>query len=112
MRPTQTRPTPRRARVSGRVRPDAYTRQRERPGPPAREQSFESSPAGIVLGIWFRPSAGQSPRSDFTRMEDVALEAPRHGFPLGKWLAVVWLAVWVPVYANFWGWRNFLALCD
>lgn len=26
--------------------------------------------------------------------------------------SVVWLAVWVPPYARYWGWQNFLHLCD
>jgi hypothetical protein len=26
--------------------------------------------------------------------------------------AALWLAVWMPSYAAWWGWRNFFALCD
>lgn len=29
-----------------------------------------------------------------------------------RWLSLVWLAVWVPSYAFYWGWANFLHLCD
>lgn len=29
-----------------------------------------------------------------------------------RWVALGWLALWTPVYAVYWGWRNFLALCD
>ena len=29
-----------------------------------------------------------------------------------RWISVVWLAVWVPSYAIYWGWANFLHLCD
>lgn len=29
-----------------------------------------------------------------------------------RWVAVAWLAVWVPAYAVTWGWTNFLLLCD
>jgi len=38
--------------------------------------------------------------------------AEAHPFPLARWLAVVWLAVWVPAYAITWGWANFLLFCD
>lgn len=34
-------------------------------------------------------------------------------FPLWvRWASLVWLAVWVPSYALYWGWANFLHLCD
>lgn len=34
-------------------------------------------------------------------------------FPLWvRWASLVWLAVWVPSYAHYWGWANFLHLCD
>jgi hypothetical protein len=39
--------------------------------------------------------------------------APRTQF--ASWVraaSVVWLAVWVPAYAHYWGWANFLHLCD
>jgi hypothetical protein len=29
-----------------------------------------------------------------------------------RWVAVVWFAVWFPAYWHYWGWRNFLQLCD
>ena len=29
-----------------------------------------------------------------------------------RWVSLVWLAVWVPPYAVYWGWANFLHLCD
>ena len=29
-----------------------------------------------------------------------------------RWVSLVWLAVWVPSYAVYWGWANFLHLCD
>jgi hypothetical protein len=36
-----------------------------------------------------------------------------HLFPLWvRWVSLVWLAVWVPSYALYWGWANFLHLCD
>ena len=38
-----------------------------------------------------------------------------NGAPLPRvwrWGAVGWLAVWTPVYAQSYGWRNFLQLCD
>ena len=33
-------------------------------------------------------------------------------FPWMRWVAVVWLAVWVPAYAITWGWWNFALLCN
>lgn len=29
-----------------------------------------------------------------------------------RWMSLVWLAVWIPSYAHYWGWLNFLHLCD
>jgi hypothetical protein len=29
-----------------------------------------------------------------------------------RWVAVVWLAVWLPAYAITWGWWNFTLLCN
>jgi len=37
---------------------------------------------------------------------------PAHPFPIGRWIALAWLAVWIPVYWRVWGWQNFLHLCD
>ncbi len=33
-------------------------------------------------------------------------------FPMLRWAALLWLAVWVPAYWSVWGWPNFLHLCD
>lgn len=33
-------------------------------------------------------------------------------FPRLRWAGAAWLAVWVPVYWDAWGWKNFLLLCD
>ena len=33
-------------------------------------------------------------------------------FPVARWVAVVWLAVWVPTYVFQWGWANFVFFCD
>ncbi len=33
-------------------------------------------------------------------------------FPRMRWLALAWLAVWIPAYFWVWGPRNFLHLCD
>jgi hypothetical protein len=34
-------------------------------------------------------------------------------FPLWvRWVSLLWVAVWVPSYALYWGWANFLHLCD
>ena len=29
-----------------------------------------------------------------------------------RWASLLWLAVWIPSYAIYWGWTNFLHLCD
>jgi hypothetical protein len=29
-----------------------------------------------------------------------------------RWVSLLWLAVWIPSYAIYWGWANFLHLCD
>lgn len=36
----------------------------------------------------------------------------RHPFPVLRWLALVWMAVWFPAYFYYWGWANLLHLCD
>jgi len=33
-------------------------------------------------------------------------------FPRARWVALLWLAVWVPTYWVTWGWQNFLLFCD
>jgi len=33
-------------------------------------------------------------------------------FSLLRWVPVLWLAVWLPAYAHYWGWANFLHSCD
>ena len=35
-----------------------------------------------------------------------------HAFPVLRWVAVVWMAVWLPTYVMVWGWANLLHLCD
>ncbi|MFL5380440.1 MAG: hypothetical protein ACJ787_21190 [Myxococcales bacterium] len=35
-----------------------------------------------------------------------------HPFPRARWAALLWLLVWIPVYASVWGFANFLHLCD
>jgi hypothetical protein len=39
-------------------------------------------------------------------------ESSRVSFPVLRWLALAWLAVWIPAYWRVWGWQNFLHLCD
>lgn len=39
-------------------------------------------------------------------------ESARHPFPLGRWLALAWLAVYLPSYAAAYDWFNFLFLCN
>lgn len=29
-----------------------------------------------------------------------------------RWILLLWMVVWVPAYAQTWGWANFLLLCD
>jgi hypothetical protein len=33
-------------------------------------------------------------------------------FPVLRWAALAWFAVWFPTYAHYWGWSNFLHVCD
>jgi hypothetical protein len=33
-------------------------------------------------------------------------------FPVLRWIAVLWMMVWLPVYVRVWGWANLLHLCD
>ncbi len=33
-------------------------------------------------------------------------------FPTMRWVAMLWFAVWLPAYWDYWGWRNLLQLCD
>ena len=33
-------------------------------------------------------------------------------FPKWRWIALAWLAAWIPIYWFFWGWETFLLLCD
>jgi hypothetical protein len=36
----------------------------------------------------------------------------RVNFPVLKWIALAWLAAWIPAYWRVWGGQNFLHLCD
>lgn len=29
-----------------------------------------------------------------------------------KWLSGIWLVIWIPTYSTYWGWSNFLHLCN
>jgi hypothetical protein len=43
----------------------------------------------------------------------VAPRAPGpSAFPRLRWIALAWLLVWTPAYAQGYGWANFLHLCD
>jgi hypothetical protein len=33
-------------------------------------------------------------------------------FPVLRWVAVLWMIVWLPAYVRVWGWANLLHLCD
>jgi hypothetical protein len=35
-----------------------------------------------------------------------------HAFPRLRWAALLWLAIWAPTYAVFYGFGNFVHLCD
>ena len=39
-------------------------------------------------------------------------DATTAAFPLARWVALLWLGVWLPAYWTVWGWANFLHLCD
>jgi len=36
----------------------------------------------------------------------------REAFPVLRWMALVWMLVWLPAYVKVWGWANLLHLCD
>jgi hypothetical protein len=36
----------------------------------------------------------------------------RPAFPVARWFALAWLAIWIPAYWHVWGWRNFFHICD
>src|SRR5579872_1805286 len=43
----------------------------------------------------------------------MAFTKNRLGFlPWQRWLAIAWLAIWIPTYWRTWGPSNFLQLCD
>lgn len=33
-------------------------------------------------------------------------------FPILRWVGLVWMALWLPVYLRYWSWENLLHLCD
>lgn len=35
-----------------------------------------------------------------------------HPFPIARWVAFLWLIIWVPAYWRTWGAENFLLFCD
>lgn len=35
-----------------------------------------------------------------------------HAFPVLRWVALLWMVVWLPAYVRVWGWANLLHLCD
>jgi hypothetical protein len=41
-----------------------------------------------------------------------SISADPRAFPRMRWVALAWLAVWIPAYFWVWGPRNFLHLCD
>jgi hypothetical protein len=45
-------------------------------------------------------------------MREPSRKRPPARFPRLRWGALLFLAVWFPTYWVFWGWRNFLQLCD
>jgi len=36
----------------------------------------------------------------------------RPAFPILRWIAAAWFAVWLPAYWHYWGWANFVQICD
>jgi hypothetical protein len=37
---------------------------------------------------------------------------PASPFPVLRWIALLWMVVWLPAYVRVWGWSNLLHLCD
>jgi hypothetical protein len=33
-------------------------------------------------------------------------------FSFARWVALIWMLVWFPLYTWFWGWQNMMHLCD
>lgn len=33
-------------------------------------------------------------------------------FAIARWIALIWVFVWFPLYVWFWGWQNMMHLCD
>ena len=40
------------------------------------------------------------------------MPAGTSAFPLLRWVALLWMVVWLPAYVQVWGWANLLHLCD
>ncbi len=40
------------------------------------------------------------------------MQAAATPFPVLRWAALLWMAVWLPAYVHVWGWANLLRLCD
>jgi hypothetical protein len=41
-----------------------------------------------------------------------AAHGTRIAFPILRWVAIAWIAIYVPTYASAYGWQNFLFLCN
>jgi hypothetical protein len=40
------------------------------------------------------------------------MNAVTAAFPVLRWMALLWMVVWLPAYMRVWGWSNLLHLCD
>ena len=40
------------------------------------------------------------------------MAAESKSFAIARWVALIWVLVWFPLYTWFWGWQNMLHLCD
>jgi hypothetical protein len=40
------------------------------------------------------------------------MQAAANAFPVLRWVALLWFAVWLPAYVRVWGWANLLHVCD
>jgi hypothetical protein len=40
------------------------------------------------------------------------MSAGSAAFPVLRWVALLWMVVWLPAYMRVWGWANLLHLCD
>jgi len=41
-----------------------------------------------------------------------AMPGGTRAFTVARWIALIWVLTWFPLYTWFWGWKNMMHLCD